>query len=59
LASAREYATIIEAVEAVSTGNARYIGVRLNPIIKEPAGCDSTTQAKQRKAVRSNADVEL
>lgn len=31
LAKGCDFATIIEAVEAVSTGNARYIGVRLEP----------------------------
>jgi hypothetical protein len=31
LANALKYATIVEAVESVSTGNARYLGVRLEP----------------------------
>lgn len=31
LASGCEFATIVEAVEAVSTGHARYLGVRLEP----------------------------
>jgi hypothetical protein len=35
LAKALSYGTITEAVEAVSTGNARYIGVHLEPIKKD------------------------
>lgn len=34
LAKGQEYSTIIEAVEAVSIGNARYIGVRVEPKVK-------------------------
>lgn len=58
LAKAGQSATIIEAVEAVSTGNARYIGVRLEPINKNSLPTvDAASKPKHRKAIRSNANV--
>lgn len=58
LAKASQFATITEAIEAVSTGNARYIGVRLEPINKNSLPTvDAASKPKQSKAVRSNANV--
>jgi len=42
LAKAKDFVKIIEAVEAVSTGNARYIGVRLEPMKKDGLPAAST-----------------
>ena len=51
LAKALQFATIVEAVEAVSTGNARYIGVRLEPINKNSLPAATTaSKPKHRKA---------
>lgn len=58
LAKAKQFATIVEAVEAVSTGNARYIGVRLEPIKKDglPA-VDAASKPKHRKANKERCNV--
>lgn len=57
LAKSLRCATITEAVEAVSTGNARYIGVRLEPIKNGLPAASTASKPKRSKAVRSNANV--
>jgi hypothetical protein len=52
LAKAFKYATITEAVESVSTGNARYIGVRLEP--KENRPPSSAVTCKQTQIVKGS-----
>lgn len=44
LANVGQWVTIIEAVEAMSNGNARYIGVRLEPKQTRPGGMNSEPQ---------------
>lgn len=56
LACGSKSATIVEAVEAVSTGNARYIGVRLEPKNGLPAA-PTASKPKHRKAVKEQCNV--
>lgn len=55
LAEALKYGTIVECAEAVNRGNARYIGVRLDPRKKEPVVVD--TGRKHTKAVKELSHV--
>jgi hypothetical protein len=57
LAKALEYSTITEAVEAVSDGNARYIGVRFEPIKSGLQVAATTGKPKQSKAARELSNV--
>jgi hypothetical protein len=57
LANVSNFAKITEAVEAVSTGNARYIGVRLEPIKKGLPVVDATSKPEHRKAVKEQCNV--
>lgn len=58
LARALDFAKITEAAEAVSAGNARYIGVHLEPINKNGLlTVDAARKPNTCKAVRSNANV--
>lgn len=58
LAKAKQFATIVEAVEAVSTGNARYIGVRLEPIKKDGLPTvEAASKPKHRKANKEQCNV--
>jgi hypothetical protein len=56
LAYALKSAKIIECVEASSTGNARYIGVRLEPKNGSLA-VEATSKPKHRKAVKEQCNV--
>ena len=58
LSKAAQWATIAEAVEAVSAGNARYIGVRLEPIKKDGLPTvDAASKPKHRKANKEQCNV--
>jgi len=57
LANINKYATITEAVEAVSDGNARYIGVRLEPIKNGLPVVDATSKPEHRKAIKEQCNV--
>lgn len=52
LAKCLKSATIIEAVEAVSDGNARYIGVRLEPMKSPAEQVETAKRAKQRQPLK-------
>lgn len=57
LAKALEFGTITEAVEAVSDGNARYIGVRFEPIKNGLQVATTTSKPKRSKAVKELSNV--
>jgi hypothetical protein len=57
LAKSLKSARIIECVEASSTGNARYIGVRLEPIKNGSLAVDATSKPKHRKANKEQCNV--
>jgi hypothetical protein len=57
LAQAKKTSKIIECVEASSKGNARYIGVRLEPIKSGLLAVEATSKPKHRKAVKEQCNV--
>jgi hypothetical protein len=57
LSHAHKFATIMECVEASSTGNARYIGVRLEPIKNGLMAVEATSKPKHRKANKEQCNV--
>lgn len=56
LAQALKYGTIVEAIESVSDGNARYIGVRYEPKSGLPA-VDAADKPKQKRTKKESASV--
>ena len=56
LAQASQYGTIVNAIEAVSIGNARYVGLRFDPKKDLPAVA-TTGRSKQKRTKKESANV--